>query len=140
MNRVNIQKIQPDAYTALFGLENYLVNSSLPALLQELVRLRASQINGCHYCERRHTEAATNLGESQARLEALANWRESVLFNEKERAVLAVTEAVTLIAEHGLPDTLYREVAEYLDEAEIAQLIVLIATINAWNRIGVATA
>ena len=139
MNRVNIQKIQPKAYTALFGLESYLANSTLPVLLQELVRLRASQINGCHFCMGRHTEAARELGETDERLEALANWRTSDLFEKKEQAVLAVTEAVTLIAEQGLPDTLYRMAAEFLSEEEIAQLLVMIATINAWNRIGVAT-
>ena len=140
MNRVNIQKVQPEAYTALLGLESYLSKSTLPVTLQEFARLRASQINGCDFCQRMHAEAAMNHGERQERLEALANWRGSGLFDEKERAVLAFTEAVTLIADQGLPDDLYSKIAELLSEEEIAQLIVLIATINAWNRIGVATA
>ena len=139
MNRVNIQKIQPDAYTALFGLEGYLASSSLPLALQELVRLRASQINGCHFCKSLHTEGAKKHGESNERLEALAHWRTAGLFDEKEQAILAVTEALTLIADQGLPDELYSRLTEFLGEEEIAQLIMLIATINAWNRIGVAT-
>jgi AhpD family alkylhydroperoxidase len=139
MNRVNIKKIQPDAYTALFGLENYLANASLPVLLQELVRLRASQINGCNFCKSLHYEAARKHGETEERLVALANWREAGLFDKKEQAALAVTEAVTLISDRGLPDELYQQVTEFFSEEEIAQLIMLIATINAWNRISVAT-
>lgn len=140
MNRVNIHKIQPDAYTALFGLDGCLATSTLPALLQELVRLRASQINGCNFCKGMHTDTAKNHGETDERLAALDNWKVSDLFDEKEQAALAVTEAVTLIADQGLPEDLYSKVAEFLNEKEIAQLIVLIVTINAWNRIGVATA
>ncbi|TQV86185.1 carboxymuconolactone decarboxylase family protein [Exilibacterium tricleocarpae] len=140
MNRVNIQKIQPAAYKALLELEGYLADSRLPALLRELIRLRASQINGCSLCQGMHTEGAKKLGATDEQLVALPHWRSTDLFDEKEKAVLAVTEAVTLIADEGLPDPLYREVRKFLKAEEIAQLIVLIATINAWNRIGVATA
>lgn len=140
MERVNIQKIQPKAYAAMFSLEGYLATSTLPAILQELVRLRASQINGCNFCKDMHTDAAKKHGETDERLAALTNWKVSGLFNEKEKATLEVTEVVTKIADQGLPDELYDKVAEFLNEEEIAQLIVLIATINAWNRISVATA
>lgn len=140
MERVNIQEIQPKAYAAMFSLEGYLSTSSLPLLLQELVRLRASQINGCSYCKDMHTMAAKKHGESDERLAALANWEKSDLFNGIERATLEVTEAVTSIADQGLPDKLYSKIAAFLNAEEIAQLIVLIATINAWNRISVATA
>jgi len=139
MQRVNIQEIQPEAYTVMFGLEGYLEKSSLPAVLRELVRLRASQINGCQFCIGLHTEAARKYGESDARLVALSNWKASGLFSDKEQAILDVTEAVTQIADHRLPETLYRKMAEFINEEEIAQLIVLLATINAWNRIGIAT-
>ena len=139
MNRVDIQKIQPDAYTALFGLESYLASTSLPPLLQELVKLRASQINNCHLCKGMHTRGATNEGETEERLAALANWRATDLFSKKEQTAFAVTEAITLIADQGLSDEDYRDATEFFSEEEIAQLIVLIATINAWNRIGVAT-
>jgi AhpD family alkylhydroperoxidase len=140
MDRVNIQKIQPEAYAAMFCLEGYLATSTLPVILQELVRLRASQINGCNFCKGMHTDAAKKHGETDERLAALANWKISDLFDEKERAILEVAEAVTTIADQGLPDELYSKLAEFLNAGEIAQLIVLIATINAWNRIGVATA
>jgi AhpD family alkylhydroperoxidase len=140
MERVNIQKIQPKAYAAMFGLEGYLATSTLPVILQELVRLRASQINGCNFCKDMHTDAAKKHGETDERLAALANWKVSGLFNEKEKATLEVAEVVTMIADQGLPDELYGKVAEFLNQEEIAQLIVLISTINAWNRISVATA
>ena len=112
----------------------------LPVQLQELVRLRASQMNGCNFCKGMHTETAIKLGVTEARLAALEKWADSDLFDEKEQAVLSVTEAVTLIADQGLPEECYQKVGQFLDDKEIAQLIVLIATINAWNRIGVATA
>jgi len=140
MNRVNIQKIQPEAYAAMFGLEGYLATSTLPVILQELVRLRASQINGCNFCKGMHTDAAKKHGETDGRLAVLANWTTSDLFDEKERATLEVAEAVTIIADQGLSDELYSKVAKFLSAEEIAQLIVLIATVNAWNRIGIATA
>lgn len=140
MKRVDIQQIQPDAYKAMFALEGYLATSSLDGKLQELVRLRASQINGCAFCIAMHSDAAAKQGETTQRLDALAQWHSSPLFNEKEQTVLAATESMTLIAGEGLPDALYRRLTEYLNEAEIAQLIMLIATINAWNRIGIATA
>lgn len=140
MNRVNIQKIQPEAYAAMFNLEGYLATSTLPENLQQLVRLRASQINGCNFCKNMHTDEAKKLGETEARLSALANWKISDLFDEKEKATLEVTEAVTTIADQGLPDDLYSKIAAFLNTEEIAQLIMLIATINVWNRIGVATA
>lgn len=139
MNRINIQKIQPKAYDAMFGLESYLSTSTLPANLQELVRLRASQINGCNFCKGLHSDALKKYGETKGRLDALVNWKESDLFDEKERATLELTEAVTKIAEKGLPDTVYKKITKYLDEEEIAQLIVLISTINAWNRMSIAT-
>jgi len=85
MKRVDIQKIQPDAYKAMFALEGYLATSSLKPTLQELVRLRASQINGCAFCIAMHTDAATKLGETAQRLDALAQWRSSPLFSEKEK-------------------------------------------------------
>lgn len=140
MDRVNIQKIQPKAYAAIFGLESYLATSTLPASLQELVRLRASQINGCNFCKDMHRIAAKKRGETDERLAALANWTASDLFEDKERATLGFTEALTALSEQGLDDEIYRKASEFLNAEEIAQLIILIATINVWNRIGVATA
>lgn len=140
MSRVNIQKTLPDAYNALFGLEAYLANATLAAPLQELVRLRASQINGCNFCIDMHTKAAMKQGVATDQLAALEHWQDSGLFDKKEQAVLSVTEAVTLIAEQGLPDSCYQAISQFLNGEEIAQLIMLIATINIWNRIGIATA
>ncbi len=139
MSRINIQKLQPEAYRAFLGLEDYLAKSTLPALLRELVRLRASQMNGCQFCQGLHTQGAKELGETEARLTALADWRASDLFDDQEQVALAVTEAMTHIAEQGLPDALYQQAADIFSEQELAQLLVLIATINAWNRLGVAT-
>lgn len=139
MKRVNIQELQPKAYQALFGLEEYLSQSSIPAGLRELIRLRASQINGCTFCQNLHTNGAQDQGEKPLRIKELSNWRNSDLFDNKEKAALAVTEAVTLISKNGLPDEVYKQALRYFNEIQIAQLIVLIATINAWNRIGVST-
>ena len=108
-------------------------------LLRELVRIRASQINGCAYCIDMHTKDARAAGESEQRLYALTAWRETPFFTDRERAALAFTEAVTLLAVDHVPTESYEAVAEHFTEAEIAALISLIVTINAWNGIGVST-
>ena len=108
-------------------------------LLRELVRVRASQINGCAYCIDMHTKDARAAGESEQRLYALSAWRETPFFTERERAALAFTEAVTLLAGDHVPTEEYEAVAEHFTEGEIAALISLIVTINAWNAIGVST-
>lgn len=140
MKRVIIQTSEPKAYQAMFGLEKYLGNSALPKALQELVRLRASFINQCHFCINMHTAEAGKLGISPEKIEALSDWSSSSLFDDKEKAVLDVTDHVTNLSHHGLPDKVYAVINGFLSEEEIAQLIILIATINAWNRIGVSTA
>lgn len=140
MKRVNIQTTEPKAYQALFGLEKYLGASILPKALQELVRLRASLINHCHFCINMHTVAADELGISPEKIEALSNWSTSTLFDDKEQAVLNITDHVTNLSLHGLPDNVYAAISEYFSEEEIAQLVMLIATVNAWNRVGVSTA
>ena len=107
--------------------------------LRELVRIRASQINGCAYCIDMHTKDARAIGETEQRLYSLSAWRETPFFTERERAALAFTEAVTLLANDHVPTEAYEEVAEQFSEAEIGALISLIVTINAWNAIGVST-
>ena len=102
--RINIQALEGDAYTAMFGLEKYLSRSSVDASLRELIKIRASQINGCAYCIQMHTEQARKAGETEQRIYALAAWQESPLFNDTERAVLALTDEVTRIADGGLSD------------------------------------
>ncbi|WP_417454694.1 carboxymuconolactone decarboxylase family protein [Kiloniella sp.] len=138
MTRVKIDKVQPAAYEAMFGLEKYLGTIDLGTSLPELIKTRASQINGCAYCIQMHTKAAQENGETTERLFALSAWRESPLFTEKERAVLALTEEVTLISDHGVSDRVYSRISEHFNEEQIAQIIMAITTINAWNRIAIA--
>ena len=107
--------------------------------LRELIRIRASQLNGCAYCIDMHTRDARAIGETEQRIYGLAVWRETPYFTARERAALAFTEAVTLVADTHVPDSAYREVAAEWGPAEIGALVSLIVTINAWNAIGVAT-
>ena len=108
-------------------------------LLRELVRIRASQINGCAYCIDMHTKDARAAGESEQRLYALSAWRETPFYTDRERAALAFTEAVTLLADDHVPTEAYEAVARHYTEDEIAALVSLIVAINAWNAIGVST-
>ena len=107
--------------------------------LRELVRIRASQINGCAYCIDMHTKDARAIGETEQRLYALSAWRETPFFTQRERAALAFTESVTLLAVDHVPTDAYEAVAQHFSEAEVAALISLIVAINAWNAIGVST-
>ncbi len=136
--RINIKKLAPAGYTAIGSLENYLITTRLSPLHHELVRIRASQINGCTYCIDIHTQDAIKQGASIRQLFALTNWRETDFFSEEEQALLAVTEEVTLIPQ-GLSDETYARAARVFDEEYLAQLIMAVIVINAWNRIGVST-
>jgi len=140
MQRVNIQQCQPEAYDAMFGLEKYMGNSTLDADLQEIIRLRASVLNGCQFCTDMHSKAAKKLGVSDEKIDALADWQQSSLFSDKEQAALAMTDSVTHISAKGLPEHIYQKVAKYFREEEIAQLIMLMAVVNAWNRMGISMA
>lgn len=140
MPRVNIQQSQPEAYNAMFGLEKYLAGSTIDADLQEIIRVRASVLNGCQFCLGMHTSSALKLGVSEEKVAAVAEWQQSDLFSVKEQAALAVTDSVTLISANGLPEQAYQNAAEFFNDEEMAQLIMLIAVINAWNRIGISTA
>jgi len=137
--RVVIQDTEPNAYKAMFGLEKYLSSSNLDILLIELIKIRASQINGCAYCIEIHTKDAITNGETQRRIFALSAWWESPLFSDKEKVVLKMTEEITLITEKGLTETTYSEAETFFSEHEIAQIIMQIGTINLWNRIAVST-
>ncbi len=129
----------PQAAGAMRAFEKAVVSSGLEHSLIELVKTRASQINGCAYCIEMHADVAMKHGESPQRLLALAAWRESPLFNEEERLVLALTDEVTLIADQGLSDATYRQGLALLGETLLAQCLMQIITINAWNRVAVAT-
>lgn len=137
--RINIKTLEPDAYKAMSGLESYIRHSKLPAKLRELIKIRASQINGCAYCIDMHTQEALKLGEAQRRIFALSAWRESPLFTEEERAVLQLTEEVTLISKHGLSDETYDKALKFYGENELAQIIMQVIIINSWNRFTVST-
>ena len=139
MTRIDISKLQPQAYTAMFGLEGYLQQSTLQASLKSLVKIRASQLNHCAFCLDMHNLEARKQGEAEQRLYALAAWQESTLFTPEERAALAITEEVTLISEGGLSSETYEQGLTFFSETELAQLIMLIVTINGWNRMAVAT-
>ncbi|WP_051029674.1 carboxymuconolactone decarboxylase family protein [Brevibacillus massiliensis] len=121
------------------GLEKYLQTASIDQKLKELIKIRASQINGCAFCIDKHTKDARKMGETEQRIYALNAWRETPFFTPEERAVLALTEGVTLITEGHVPDEVYSEVRRYFDETQTAELIMAIVTINAWNRIAIST-
>lgn len=121
------------------GLERYIAQSGIDKKIYELIKTRASQINGCAYCINMHVRDAMKMGETAQRLFLLDAWRETELYTEKERAVLALTEAVTLITEGHVPDEIYNEPARLLTEEELAAVIMTIVTINGWNRIAIAS-
>ena len=136
--RLNPNKAAPEAMKALGGLESYVQGSGLEPSLIELVKTRASQINGCAYRLHMHTRDARAKGESEERLYLLDAWRESPLYTERERAALAWTEAVTLVSETHVPEDVYEEVRRHFAEDELVKLTLLVATINAWNRIAIS--
>ena len=136
--RMNYYQAAPDTLKALLALEAQIQASGLEQSLIELVKTRASQINGCAYCINIHTQDARKHGETEARLYLLNAWRESPGYSDRERAALAWTEAVTLISETHAPDDLYEDVRAQFSDAETVNLTMLIATINAWNRLAIS--
>jgi AhpD family alkylhydroperoxidase len=135
--RVKISTLAPEFYKALIELDAVSA-TGLDPRLADLVRLRASQLNGCAYCLDMHTLDAKHAGEKEQRLHVLSAWREAPkFFTEQEKAAFALTEAITLIGGHGVPDDVYAAAAEVFDDKELAQLIGLIIMINAWNRVAV---
>ena len=138
-NRINLGKIEPAAYKAMMALEHYLGTTGISHLHQEMIRVRASQINGCAYCIDMHTRDARKAGETEQRIYLLNAWRETSFYTEEERAILALVEEVTLIASHGVSDEVYDQAIKVLGEQKTAQVIMAALTINAWNRIGIST-
>jgi AhpD family alkylhydroperoxidase len=138
--RIKWWRTNPGGYHALAGLDRYVNDdSSIEEPLRELVKLRASQINGCAYCIDMHWKDAREAGESEQRLSLLSAWYEAPQFTDRERAALAWTEALTLISETHAPDDVYAQVRAQFDEKETADLTLAIATINAWNRMSIGT-
>ena len=132
--RIDGLKVAPGAYHAMLGLETYLHQCGLEIPLLHLIKLRASQINGCAYCIDMHWKDLRAIGENEQRLYGLDAWRESPYYSERERAALAWTEAVTLVASTQVPDAVYEEARRHFNEKEITNLTLAVATINAWNR------
>lgn len=136
--RINIATVAPAGYKAVLGLEKFIESTSLTRKHKDLIKIRSSQINGCAFCIDMHTKEARKAGETEQRIYALNAWRDAPFFSEDERAILALTEEVTLISDH-VNDETYEQAAKVLDESYLAQVILAIITINVWNRIGIAT-
>ena len=130
-------KIAPDGYAALRGMEAYIQRCGLPPLLIELVKMRASQINGCAFCLDMHSKDARKRGETEQRLYLLSGWHESPLYTPAERAALAWTEALTLVSQTHAPDADYEALRPHFSEKEIVDLTILIGMINLWNRLAI---
>src|SRR5690625_3619702 len=140
MKRINIYQTTPEAYKHLLDLEKHIAKSGLDRTLYHLIKVRASQINACHYCINMHTRDAMKEGETAQRLFLLDAWRETPeLFSKKEQAVLALTEAMTLISEKEITDEIYQEVEKHFNEKHLSAIIMGITIINAWNRIVITT-
>jgi AhpD family alkylhydroperoxidase len=136
--RVNFYQASPKLVEAMRSLEHAINQSGIEASLRELVKNRASQINGCAYCIDMHTKDARAAGESEQRLYALNAWRETPFFSERERAALEWTEAVTLISNGHVPDDVFFRVRQFFSEQELVNLTFVITSINSWNRLAIA--
>lgn len=137
--RLNAQKVSPAAYAAMVSLETFVRKASkLEPSLVELVRMRASQINGCAYCIDMHSKDARSEGETEQRLYALAAWRETPFFTARERAALAWTEALTLIAEGHVPDDIFESAKQSFSDEELVNLTLAVIAINGWNRFAIS--
>ncbi|KEQ23710.1 carboxymuconolactone decarboxylase family protein [Paenibacillus tyrfis] len=137
--RMNHYEVNPKAYETMLGLEKFSTSSGLDHTLYELIKIRASQINGCAFCLDMHTEALLKVSGNERRIHLISVWRESPFFTEAERAALELTEAVTLISDGGVPQSLYERVREHFDEKQYVALIMAIVTINGWNRLAIST-
>ncbi|MDR6516550.1 carboxymuconolactone decarboxylase family protein [Chryseobacterium camelliae] len=138
--RINLAATDSSAYKAMSGLEQYLQTTSLNHIQKELIKIRASQINGCAFCLDMHTRDAVQYGETPQRIYLLNAWREaSEFYTQEEQVLLAMTEEVTLISRQGLTENTYARAKELFSEKQITEIIMAIITINAWNRIAVST-
>jgi AhpD family alkylhydroperoxidase len=135
--RLNYAKASPEGMRAMRGLQEHVDGCGLEPKLMELVKMRASQINGCAYCLDMHSKDARAIGETEQRLYLLDAWRESPFYSDRERAALAWTEALTRISEDEVSDALYADVRKQFDEKELVELTLAIIAINAWNRLAI---
>jgi AhpD family alkylhydroperoxidase len=137
--RVNANKTEPHAYKAMYALEGYMGTTQLTRSQKDLIKIRASQINKCAYCIDMHTKDALKNGETNQRIFLLDAWRETNVFSDEEKVILAITEEITLIHQRGLSDETYKKAEQFFNENFIVQIIMAVVTINAWNRIAVST-
>lgn len=136
-SRLDYSKVLPEGMRAVNALDRYSANSGLEPSLLELVKLRASQINGCAYCVDMHSKDARTKGETEQRLYSLSVWRETPYYTDRERAALAFTEAVTLIADRRVPDDVYAQARQQFSDEELVKLMIGIVIINTWNRFAI---
>ena len=137
--RVDIERTQPEAWKSLYQLSLILNKSDLSPILKHLIMVRTSQINSCAFCINMHTREALKIGETQQRLFLLNAWRETTLFTDEEKALLALVEEVTLIHHGGVSDSTYKGAEKYFSAQTIGEIIMSTVLINAWNRIAVST-
>ncbi|MCZ8523621.1 MULTISPECIES: carboxymuconolactone decarboxylase family protein [Paenibacillus] len=137
--RMNHTTVNPEAMQTMLKLEGFITRSGLDRTLYELVKIRASQMNGCAYCLDMHTRELRSMGESEQRVHLIPVWREVPFFTDKERVVLELTEALVRIGDAGVPQELYERVRKHVDEAEFVTLIMAVNTISGWNRLAIAT-
>ena len=136
--RVDYQRAAPNALGAIMGLERYVRDSGLEQQLIELVKIRASQINGCAYCLDMHTRDARAAGETEQRIFVLSAWRDVPFYTPRERAAFEWTEVVTNIGLSGVPDDVYQRTCEHFTDTELVDLTMAVVTINAWNRLAIS--
>jgi len=137
--RIKIAEVFPEAFKGMYALSASLSKTGLTPIQKELIKIRASQINQCAFCLNMHTRDALKAGETQQRIFLLNAWRETDLFTDEEKAMLALTEEVTLISKHGVSNEIYNEVKKFFSGEVIAQIIMSTVLINSWNRIAVST-
>ena len=137
--RVNIEKTQPEVWKAMYAMSLAVSKSSLTNIQKELIKLRASQLNSCAFCINMHTKDALRLGETQQRIFLLSAWRETDLFSAEEKALIALTEEITMIHNHGVSAATYNQALQYFSAEAIGEIITSAVMINAWNRIAVST-
>jgi AhpD family alkylhydroperoxidase len=137
--RINLEKTQPEAWKAMYGLSEVVNKSTLSPIQKFLIMIRTSQINSCAFCINMHTKDALKIGETQQRIFLLTAWRETDLFTEEEKALLALTEEVTLIHKEGVSAVTYKQAEKFFSSAAIGEIIMSVVLMNAWNRIAVST-
>ncbi|GMK37837.1 alkyl hydroperoxide reductase AhpD [Paenibacillus sp. CCS19] len=138
LTQINVQEVNPEVYNMMLKLEGFIAASGLDYTLYKFIKIRASQLNGCAFCLDMHTRDLRSKGETNQRIDLISVWREVPFYSARERAVLELTEAVTLIAKGGIPEDVSRKAREHFSEKEYLTIIMAINTINNWNRLMVS--